>query len=58
MLQLRVTARLYSPRKIKDRAHTLTSRPKASVAHLMNGDEVFALAVGGLSEELECLSPA
>jgi hypothetical protein len=41
------------PGEIEDRAHALTSRANATVAQLMYGDEVLAVAFGRLREEVE-----
>src|ERR1700678_1864953 len=41
------------PGEVGYRAHALTGRANATIAHLMHGDEVLGLAFGRLREELE-----
>jgi len=48
-----LAARFLPPGEVEDRAHALTGRTNATVAHLMYGDEVLGLAFGRLREEVE-----
>src|SRR5258706_3628185 len=48
-----LAARFLPPGEVEDRAHALTGRANATVAHLMYGDEVLGLAFGRLREEVE-----
>ena len=48
-----LAARLLPPGEVEDRAHALTGRAKAAIAHLMHSDEVLGLAFGRLREEME-----
>jgi hypothetical protein len=41
------------PGEVKDRAHALAGRAKATIAHLMYGNEVLDFALGRLREEVE-----
>ncbi len=48
-----LAARFLPPGEVEDRAHALTGRANATIAHLMYGDEVLAPAFGRLREEVE-----
>jgi len=48
-----LAARFLPPGEVEDRAHALTGRANATIAHLMYGDEVLGLAFGRLCEEVE-----
>src|ERR1700686_4343517 len=48
-----LAARFLPPGEVEDRAHALTGRANATIAHLMYGDEVLGLAFGRLREEVE-----
>jgi len=45
-----LAARFLPPGEVEDRAHALTGRANATIAHLMYGDEVLGLAFGRLCE--------
>lgn len=48
-----LAARFLFSSEIEDRAHALTGRANAAIAHLMYGDEILGLACGRLCEEVE-----
>jgi hypothetical protein len=48
-----LAARFLPPGEAEDRAHALTGRANATIAHLMYGDEVLGLAFRRLREEVE-----
>src|SRR6266403_810128 len=48
-----LAARFLPPGEVEDRAHALTGRANATIAHLVYGDKVLGLAFGRLREEVK-----
>ncbi len=48
-----LAARFLPPGEVEDRAHALTGRANATIAHMVYGDKVLGLAFGRFREEVE-----